>query len=104
MYQRTAGFYNCVIEPLLASAKRPARGRPQGTRRPPKILDLRSGTGTQCVLLYAQGFEVFGADESPEMLSVAKRKSPPWVSYYLEEATSSRFPDACFDGVIIPCI
>jgi SAM-dependent methyltransferase len=95
MYQRTAGFYNCVIDPLLAPAKRPAPGRLQGTRIP-KILDLRSGTGTQCVLLYAQGFEVFGVDESPERLSVVKRKSPPWVRYYLEKATSSRFPRCVF--------
>ena len=100
MYKRAAGLYNWFIEPFLAPVKRRVAAicRERGYRT---ILDLCCGTGTQCMLLEAQGCEVFGVDESPEMLSVAKRVSPPAVGYYLEKASRTHFPDAYFDGVII---
>ncbi len=42
--------------------------------KPKKVLDLACGTGTCCLILAEKGYEVFGLDESEEMLRVAEKK------------------------------
>lgn len=100
MYQRTARLYNWVIEPFLAPIKRKVAALclERGYR---KVLDLCCGTGTQCALLAARGFEAVGVDGSPEMLSVARRESPASVEYRLGKASGIEFPEGRFDAVII---
>ncbi len=44
-------------------------------KRPSSVLDLACGTGTLTCLMAEQGYEMIGADASPDMLSIATQKS-----------------------------
>lgn len=45
-----------------------------GTGKMHHILDMGCGTGSHALLLAQKGYEVFGIDRSPEMISIAKMK------------------------------
>jgi demethylmenaquinone methyltransferase/2-methoxy-6-polyprenyl-1,4-benzoquinol methylase len=69
--------------------------------RPARVLDLATGTGDLALLLQDRlpRAEVTGADFSPEMLQVAKRKGLKRIC--LADARVLTFPDETFDAVTI---
>jgi ubiquinone/menaquinone biosynthesis C-methylase UbiE len=72
--------------------------------RGPRILDLGCGTGTVALRLAARGQEVTGLDLSPEMLDLARQKTPPevrvrWVQAGAVELVDC-FPPAAFDTIV----
>jgi len=65
------------------------------------ILDLPCGTGRISEFLLSQGYKVWGADISPEMLEVARTKLNGFgdrVSFYLADAENLPFEDKRFDS------
>jgi demethylmenaquinone methyltransferase/2-methoxy-6-polyprenyl-1,4-benzoquinol methylase len=48
--------------------------------RGPEVLDLGCGTGNVALRLARRGLRVTGVDLSPEMLDLARRKTPPGVA------------------------
>lgn len=71
--------------------------------RGPETLDLGCGTGNLAHRLAARGQHVSGVDLSPEMLDLARKKTPPgatlrWVQAGAVELVDC-FPPASFDTV-----
>lgn len=77
--------------------------------RPRLVLDLACGTGAMSVRLAAAGYEVIGADASPQMLSIAAEREVPadavppiWLCQRMERLDLYGTIDAavcCLDGV-----
>lgn len=66
-----------------------------------KVIDLCCGTGDQLKALQKNGFtDLYGADLSEAMLSVAKKHSKN-IKLYHRDVTSTGFTDETFDAVII---
>ena len=72
--------------------------------RVPEILDLGCGTGNLDFRLAARGLRVTGADLSPEMLDVARRKAPGGAALRWVQAGAvgliDYFQPASFDPII----
>lgn len=66
-----------------------------------KIVDLGCGTGSQCILLHKNKFDVVGVDISDKMLAVAKRKSPHEIKYIHANIIDTKFSDSQFDCSIV---
>jgi demethylmenaquinone methyltransferase/2-methoxy-6-polyprenyl-1,4-benzoquinol methylase len=72
------------------------------SRLPPDgghVLDAATGTGLVAAALVARGFRVTGVDQSPEMLSEARRRLGLRVELVEASAESLPFADNAFDHV-----
>ena len=67
---------------------------------PQRILDLACGTGNVLLELLRRGYEVEGADYSAAMLAVARRKAPPEVPLWCQDARSLQIPGPPFDACV----
>lgn len=71
--------------------------------RGPKVLDLGCGTGNIALRLAARGLDVTGVDLSPEMLDLARQKTPPGIAVRWVEASalelSDHFPPGSLDTI-----
>ena len=65
-----------------------------------RIVDLGCGTGSQCILLHANKFDVTGIDISPSMLAVARKKNSK-IDYICGDIINTNFPDGHFDCAIL---
>jgi demethylmenaquinone methyltransferase/2-methoxy-6-polyprenyl-1,4-benzoquinol methylase len=64
------------------------------------VLDVATGTGAVALeLIRRKGCAVVGLDQSPEMLSVARRRLPSAVELVEGDADHLPFPDASFAGL-----
>jgi ubiquinone/menaquinone biosynthesis C-methylase UbiE len=68
--------------------------------RPRRVLDLACGTGSVLQELLQQGYEVEGADLSEGMLRVARRKLPPEVPLWRQDARALAIPSPPFDACL----
>lgn len=68
--------------------------------KPHRILDLACGTGNVLLELLERGFEVEGADYSAAMLEIARRKVPPEVPLWCQDARSLEIPGKPFDACV----
>lgn len=100
LYTMAAPFYDFLTVPFLKAAR---KGIVQAARAQQcgRILDVACGTGEQARMLARAGFAVNGIDLSPAMLTVARRKSPPAVTYFRGNAENLPFESACFDCATI---
>ncbi|MEA2078147.1 MAG: class I SAM-dependent methyltransferase [Candidatus Marinimicrobia bacterium] len=93
-----------IYDPLLAAPLRPLRKAIAQTlpeNKSTRILDLCCGTGDQLRYLEKQGYTgLNGLDLSPDMLTVARKKSSG-IIYHEEDAAQTSFEDASFDSVLI---
>jgi demethylmenaquinone methyltransferase/2-methoxy-6-polyprenyl-1,4-benzoquinol methylase len=99
-YARLAGIYDPLFNPFLDGMRQRVTETilDEGLSR---ILDMCCGTGRQCRLLQERGVQVAGLDVSRAMLRQARRKSPPDIAYFLQDASRTAFQEASFDGVLL---
>lgn len=74
----------------------------QGTH-PSTVLDLACGTGTMSRLLAERGYSLTGADLSPGMLAVARRKAAAEnlpIDFFAQDAAELDLGERRFDAVI----
>jgi demethylmenaquinone methyltransferase/2-methoxy-6-polyprenyl-1,4-benzoquinol methylase len=95
-YSLIAPFYDALVGPFLRAVRKDIRKEAgaQGCRR---ALDVACGTGEQAIMLAQAGLDVTAVDTSGAMIAVARRKSPPAVSYVLGDAGDLPFGTGVFD-------
>lgn len=97
-----AEIYDEKFVPALFAHWGPIMCESAGIRPGDRVLDVACGTGalTRAVRerVGPQG-EVAGLDPNPDMLSVARRRSPD-VAWRAGKAEAIPFPDASFDAVV----
>ena len=64
-----------------------------------RLLDAGCGTGHFSAFFAERGFEVTGADVSPEMIEIARQKTIPKATFQLADITALPFKDESFDVV-----
>lgn len=98
-YTRSALYYDIFVEPANWVLRRiafnlaaPASGM--------RVLEIGCGTGSNLALFQKAGCRIAGADLSPAMLDVARRKLGGNADLRLCSAAEMPFEDASFDLVI----
>jgi ubiquinone/menaquinone biosynthesis C-methylase UbiE len=87
----------------LARELKQRRGRGQGAKSPPRVLDLGFGAGRHVVYLAREGFEVCGTDVSPRGLALTNewlRREGLEADLKISDMTVIPYPDGYFDGLI----
>jgi len=91
--------YRVVIDPMI----HPLRPkiveicRDLGVR---DVLDIASGTGTQCRMLGRAGMQATGLDLAEAMIDAARRRGGNNTDYLLGSACELPFPDRSFDACL----
>ena len=86
-YRWIAGWYDLVLEPLLASSK--ARGRALFTPAAGSlVLDVGCGTGAQLARYRGCGCRLVGVDPSPAMVAQARRSLGPDAEIHQADASA----------------
>lgn len=98
-YRRIARWYDTLLEPFNRGL------RAIGLRMyPPKegmfVLDVGCGTGIQLKYYQKAGCHVFGIDQSPTMLQVARNRLGESGNLYLGDAADMPYADNKFDLII----
>jgi ubiquinone/menaquinone biosynthesis C-methylase UbiE len=68
--------------------------------RPRRVLDLACGTGNVLQELLKRGYEAEGADISPTMLRIARRKLPQGTPLWEQDARALNIPGPPFDACV----
>ena len=71
--------YSSEIERILKELTR------RGFKTPCSILDFGCGTGSHAALLRKKGFSVFGYDQNPDMIAVAREKNRTEKEHFTHE-------------------
>jgi len=98
-YRRVAGVYDSLFEPLNKGL------RLLGVRMfPPeanmKILDVGCGTGVHLDIYRRSGCALYGIDNSPSMLDVARSRLGEDAELRLGDATKMPYENSTFDLII----
>ena len=98
-YRRVAGIYDWLFEPLNRSL------RLLGVRMfPPeknmKVLDVGCGTGVHLDIYRRSGCELYGIDNSPSMLDVARVRLGVDAELRLADATKMPYENNTFDLIV----
>ncbi len=102
-YKKVAKLYDRLFEPL-------SRGlRAIGMKMyPPRegmaVLDVGCGTGAHLEHYQRTGCTVFGIDQSPSMLQVARNRLGESANLYMGDASNMPFADKEFDLIIISTV
>lgn len=98
-YGALAGVYDHIMWTVPHSAwlSRIERDLRDRRKRPRSVFDIACGTGLGSEILYSRGYRpVFGADLSPEMISVARNKAAKTsleIDYFVQNAEETSLPD-----------
>jgi ubiquinone/menaquinone biosynthesis C-methylase UbiE len=98
-YRRVAGIYDRLFEPLNR------RLRLLGVRMYPpeqgmKVLDIGCGTGVHLDIYRRSGCELYGIDNSPSMLGIAKSRLGEDADLRLGDATNMPYASNTFDLIV----
>ncbi|MFP4315662.1 MAG: class I SAM-dependent methyltransferase [Desulfovibrionales bacterium] len=99
-YRNIANSYDLFTSPFLTPVRKEV-ARLVNNSECRRVLDICCGTGTQLRMLNTSCIEAHGVDLSPAMLQKAREKSPPAISYHLEDASHLHFCDNTFGCAII---
>lgn len=102
-YGKIANLYDTLFEPLISGL------RAIGMKMfPPRegmvVLDVGCGTGVHLELYQKAGCNVFGIDQSPSMLQVARNRLGESANLYMGDASNMPYPDKEFDLIIISTV
>ena len=98
-YQRIAGFYDLIFEPVNASLRQIAL-KMNAVSPGMKVLDIGCGTGAQLELYKNQECEIYGIDTSPSMLAKAKERLGNSAQLIVTDAENTPFSDNHFDLIV----
>jgi ubiquinone/menaquinone biosynthesis C-methylase UbiE len=98
-YGGIAGWYDVLVEPLVASLRRAALAM-HPPRPAMRVLDAGCGTGAHLALYRAAGCASFGIDLSHAMLSVARNTLGRPARLCRADASRMPFPARVFDLVL----
>jgi ubiquinone/menaquinone biosynthesis C-methylase UbiE len=98
-YKKIAKLYDALFEPLNSGLRK------IGMKMfPPKegmaVLDIGCGTGAHLEHYQKAGCNVFGIDQSPSMLQVARDRLGESANLYMGDASNMPYPDKEFDLII----
>jgi demethylmenaquinone methyltransferase/2-methoxy-6-polyprenyl-1,4-benzoquinol methylase len=102
-YKKFAKLYDTFIEPLTSGL------RAIGMKMfPPRegmvVLDVGCGTGIHLELYQKAGCNVYGIDQSPSMLQVARNRLGESANLYLGDASNMPYQDKEFDLIIFSTV
>jgi ubiquinone/menaquinone biosynthesis C-methylase UbiE len=102
-YEKWAGLYNPVVEPLLAPLKREIVKDcvRSGLRR---VLDIGSGTGTLCGMLWKKGIEAVALDPSPSMIRISRGSRLNSVALVRGRGEGLPFFGRSFEGIVMSLV
>lgn len=100
-FKKFAPFYDLMTETLILGLRK--KVVKLFTLAPnSKILDVPCGTGEFAIRLAKKGYKVYGADISPDMLKIARKKDKEKkIQFFQSDSAHLNFPDNYFDGAII---
>ena len=99
-YKKVARLYDALFEPFNSGLRK------IGIKMfPPKegmaVLDIGCGTGAHLEHYQKAGCDVFGIDQSPSMLQVARNRLGESANLCMGDASNMPYPDNEFDLIII---
>jgi ubiquinone/menaquinone biosynthesis C-methylase UbiE len=99
-YKKVAKLYDTLFEPFNSGL------RAIGLKMfPPRegmiVLDVGCGTGVHLELYQKAGCKVYGIDQSPSMLRVARNRLGKSANLYVGDASNMPYQDKKFDLVIL---
>jgi len=102
-YKKFAKLYDIFIGPLTSDL------RAIGMKMfPPRegmaVLDVGCGTGIHLGLYQKAGCNVYGIDQSPSMLQVARNRLGESTNLYMGDASNMPYPDKEFDLIIFSTV
>lgn len=102
-YKRVAKIYDRIFEPMNSGL------RALGVRMFPPfeemtVLDVGCGTGIHLEHYQKAGCNVFGIDQSPAMLRVARRRLGESADLRLGDASNMPYSDKAFDLIIMSTV
>jgi len=102
-YKKAAKLYDILIGPLTSGL------RTLGMKMfPPRegmaVLDVGCGTGIHLELYQQAGCDVYGIDQSPSMLQVARNRLGESADLYMGDASNMPYPDKKFDLIIFSTV
>jgi len=102
-YKRIAKFYDTLFEPLN-SGLREIGMKMYPPREGMSVLDVGCGTGIHLERYQRAGCKVFGIDQSPAMIQVARNRLGEAANLYSCDASNMPYPDSEFDLIIMTTV
>lgn len=99
-YARFARLYDPLTGPFLRGVRQAVATLARSGKARTAV-DLCCGTGAQLVVLHSAGLCCTGVDLSLPMLTVARRNSPPSISYINADGANIPLADDSFDLAIL---
>ncbi|AGF78864.1 methylase involved in ubiquinone/menaquinone biosynthesis [Desulfocapsa sulfexigens DSM 10523] len=99
-YKYTASIYDFLLSRGLRSIRRNIRTilKHSGAKN---VIDICCGTGEQLRMLSEENMLLTGVDNSPAMISNARKKSPSSIHYLETDATQLPIADNKYDAIVI---
>jgi ubiquinone/menaquinone biosynthesis C-methylase UbiE len=102
-YKKFARLYDIFISPLT-SGLRVIGMKMCPPREGMAVLDVGCGTGIHLELYQKAGCDVYGIDQSPSMLQVARNRLGESANLYMGDASNMPYPDKAFDLIIMSTV
>ena len=102
-YKKVAKFYDIFIGPLT-SGLRAIGMKMFPPREGMAVLDVGCGTGIHLELYQKAGCRVYGIDQSPSMLQVARNRLGESANLYMGDASIMPYQDKEFDLIIFSTV
>jgi demethylmenaquinone methyltransferase/2-methoxy-6-polyprenyl-1,4-benzoquinol methylase len=102
-YKKIAKLYDAFIGPLT-SVLRAIGMKMFPPREGMDVLDVGCGTGIHLELYQKAGCNVYGIDQSPSMLQVARNRLGESANLYMGDASNMPYPDKEFDLIIFSTV
>ncbi len=102
-YKKVARLYDALFEPLNSGLRRIGM-KMFPPREGMAVLDIGCGTGAHLEHYQKAGCNVYGIDQSPAMLQVARNRLGENANLYMGDASNMPYPDNEFDLIIMSTV